>query len=185
MKKNIYLKYFKWVISCTIILPLFFMIQTTEVQTASTVEYNNNHENSKVSAQTLKKENFEKKLSHERIVSLTNQFMKILVQDVDSNNKVVNFDTKNELLKEFEKVTTNNVAAEYVDYYYKSQPSGLYIIPTETPPWFNKKNDYDMIQKESNVIEVVQENKSDLNGSYMVKIEFTYNDGWKITGIEH
>ncbi|SDQ29669.1 hypothetical protein [Virgibacillus salinus] len=185
MNNNIYLKYLKWIISCAIILPLFFMIQTTEVQTASTVEYSNNHENSKVSAQTLKKETPEKQLSHDRIVSLTNQFMKTLVQDIDSNNKVVNFDRKKELLEEFEKVTTKNVASEYVDYYYRSKPSGLYIVPTETPPWFNEKNDYDMIEKESNVVKVVQENKSDLDGAYTVKIEFTYNDKWKITDIEY
>ncbi len=183
MNKNLHRRHLKRIISCTIILPLFFLIQTTEVQTASVAEYSNNHENSKVSA--VKKESPEKQLSHDQIVSLTNQFMQTLVQDIDSNNKVVNYNTKNELLEEFEKVTTKNVAAEYVDYYYQNKSSGLYIKPTETPPWFNEKNDYDMIQKEDNVVKVVQENKSDLYGPYTVEIEFTYNDKWKITDINH
>lgn len=182
MNKNLHRKYLKWIIGCTIILPLFFMVQTTEVQTAA-VEYSNNHENSNVSAK--KKESTEKQLSHDQIVSLTNQFMKILVQDIDSNNKVVNYNTKKELLEEFGKVTTKNVAAEYVDYYYQNKSNGLYIIPTETPPWFNEKNDYDMIQRGENVVKVMQENKSDLYGPYTVEIEFTYNGKWKITGINY
>lgn len=183
MKKNLHHKYLKWIISCTIILPLFFMIQTPEVQTSSEVEYSNNDENSKIVS--IKKESPKKQLSHDRIVTLTNQFMKILVQDIDSNNKVVNYNTKKELLEEFGKVTTKNVAAEYVDYYYQNKSNGLYIIPTETPPWFNEKNDYDMIQTGDNVIKVMQENKSDLYGPYTVEIEFTYNDKWKITDINY
>ncbi|MFB4169247.1 hypothetical protein [Virgibacillus sp. JSM 102003] len=183
MNKNVHRSYLKRIISCIIILPLFFMIQTTEGKTASAVESSNNHENSGVS--DIKKESPEKELTHDQIVSLTNQFMQTLVQDIDSNNKVVNYNTKNELLEEFEKVTTKNVAIKYVDYYYQNKTNGLYIKPTETPPWFNEKNDYDMIRREDNVVKVIQENKSDLYGAFTVEIEFTYHDKWKITDINY
>ncbi|WP_245843975.1 hypothetical protein [Oceanobacillus rekensis] len=125
----------------------------------------------------------EKELTHEEIVALTNRFMEILVQDIDSNYKVIQFDTKEELLNEFEKVTTKETAIQLVDFYYTEKVDGLYLLPTETPPWFLEENDYDMISMDASTVKVVQDNYTELDGDYQLELDFTYETDWKITNI--
>lgn len=195
--KNKRQSYLKRIFCSVLILPVLLLIQTSNVQTAEAVDYSENHKISRTSVEKVQVHQktkgeaqkthviSKKKLSHDKIVSLTNQFMDILVQDLNKHNKVVNFETKDALLNEFEKVTTREVASKYVDFYFTEKADGLYVVPTETPSWFQEKNDYDMIRKDGNVIQVVQQNKNDLYGGYTIKIEFTYDEKWKITNIIH
>ncbi|MUK90053.1 hypothetical protein GMD78_16905 [Ornithinibacillus sp. L9] len=123
-------------------------------------------------------------ITHMEIVKLTDEFMNILVQDIDEEYRVVHFDTKEELVRKFEEVTTQEVAFPYVDYYYNEEAGSLYIVPTETPPWFMEENDYDIVQLDENQIKIIQENQSVLYGNYIIEIVFTHhNDKWKITEI--
>ncbi|WP_067725649.1 hypothetical protein [Oceanobacillus damuensis] len=122
-------------------------------------------------------------LQHDDVIHLTSTFMDILVQDVDEKYKVKSFDTKEELLDEFEKVTARTTAQEYVDFYYMEEADGMYILPTETPPWFLEENDYDMIKVDDSTVKVVQENYTDLYGDYVLELEFTFDGDWKITEI--
>ncbi|WP_164668295.1 hypothetical protein [Virgibacillus doumboii] len=188
MKKNKQRMYLTGSIGLAIILLLSFIIQTGGLlHSASAVNYSEIHKTSKTSKVQVKTMNTAAKnqISHEQIVSLTEEFMDILVQDTNNQYKVIHFDTKEALLKEFERVTIRNVAAKYVDYYFQEKKNGLFIRPTETPPWFNAGNDYDMIKVEDNVVKVVQKNKTDLYGAYTVKFEFTYDNQWKITNIAY
>lgn len=169
----------------TIVLMLFFIFQLggadrrtnalhEHSQTArdhTQIEYDINHKQSVI--------------SHQKIVQLTNQFMDILVQDIDHNNRVINYFTKEELLEQFEMIMSKEAAMPYVDFYYEEKVDGLYIIPTETPPWFNQANDYDMMPINENQIKVTQENNSELYGKYIIELIFTYKDEWKITEVNH
>lgn len=125
-------------------------------------------------------------LEHNEIIDITNRFMDILVQDVDQQYKVNGIDTKVKLIDKFKDTTTAEIAAEYVSYYYVEKEDGLYIIPTETPPWLIESEPY---QKESvgeNKVKITQQNQSDLYGAYTIEIELTYNEeNWKITNINH
>ena len=125
-------------------------------------------------------------ITHDEIVELTDEFMATLVQDIDRNFKVKNYKDKASLIKAFGKITTEEVVRTYIDYYYIEKNDSLYIVPTETPPWFNKQNEYDVVQLEKNKVLVKQENKSELFGDYGIDIEFTFaNLEWKITKIIH
>lgn len=124
-------------------------------------------------------------LSHEEITGLTDRFMDTLVQETNENYKVIPFDTKAELLNEFEKITTKEMAQPFVDYYYTEKPGGLYILPTETPPWFIEENDYDMIKVNDSTVKVIQDNYTELDGNYTLELEFTYKTDWKITNIRY
>lgn len=187
MKRDKQRKFMIGSIGIAIILVLLFIIQTSEIFQVSAVNVSENHQPSKTTEAQLKAEtnNTSKEISHTQIVSLTEEFMDILVQDIDNQNKIIQFDTKKELLSAFEKVTIKDVASEYVDYYFHEEKDGLYIRPTETPPWFKPGNDYGTIQKQANIVKVVQNNKTDLSGLYTLKIEFTYNNQWKITNIAY
>ncbi|MFD1020555.1 hypothetical protein [Thalassobacillus hwangdonensis] len=124
-------------------------------------------------------------LDHELIVELTEGFMNQLVQPVDEANKVKNYDSKDSLLSDFEPYSSIEVARTYVDYYYKEDQEGLYIRPTETPPWFVNEAPYDNIKLDDRHFRIKQTNKSELYGEYTIQIDFEYDGAWKITRIEH
>lgn len=124
-------------------------------------------------------------VSHQEVVNIMEQFMKTLVQDTDENYKVTGIESKYDLLKEFETISTEVIAKEYVDFYYEEIDDGLYIIPTETPPWFISDNPYDIVQIDEKQVQITQTNQSDLFGTYTIKIELTYHDNWRITDIKH
>src|SRR5699024_3713368 len=151
MTKSKHRRNIKWILSAGVLILFFFLIQTNGAQTASATNGQgaSNHEKAQTQDHTL---------SHEQIITLTDQFMETLVQQTKDNNKVVNYHTKEELLAAFDKISTKEVALTYVDFYYHEDVDGLYIIPTETPPWFNKENDYDMVQLDNNKVKVEQEN---------------------------
>lgn len=138
------------------------------------------------SEQTVQAEE-EATLSREQIVALTDKFMDILVQQTDAHYKVINYQSKQELLEAFAPIAAKEAAAPYVDYYYHDEADGLHMIPTETPPWFNKENDYDMVKIDENKVQVEQENESAVHGKYKVIYEFTADEqqDWKITRITH
>lgn len=125
-------------------------------------------------------------ISHEEIVRLTDEFMNILVQEADETYQVKAFENKASLLEAFNHITTEEVVKPYVDTYFYEENGTLYIIPTETPPWFDKQNDYDVIQLEENTVLVKQTNQSDLYGDYEIEVEFRHIESeWKITKITH
>jgi hypothetical protein len=125
-------------------------------------------------------------ITKEEIVHLTDEFMNILVQQTNPDYQVKEYKNKASLLHRFMDVSTEAVAKEYLDYYYYEDNGKLYIVPTETPPWFVKQNDYDVVQLEYNKVLVKQDNHSELYGEYRIDIEFTFKDQeWKITKITH
>ncbi|WP_208586356.1 hypothetical protein [Gracilibacillus suaedae] len=126
-----------------------------------------------------------KDITHEEIVKLTDTFMDLLVQEIDDHYKVVRFDTKEELLNAFEPYVVKDAVKPYIDYYYEEKEDGLYIVPTETPPWFEKDEDYEKESKDNKVI-ITQSNENELYGPYTIEIVFEKIDGtWKIANISH
>jgi small nuclear ribonucleoprotein (snRNP)-like protein len=126
-----------------------------------------------------------KALNHEQILQLTDQFMNLILQDVDEAYQVKNYHTKNELLDAFEEIAAREVAKPYVDFYFHEEQGSMYILPTEAPSWFVEENAYDMIQVADNKVKLIQENYIELYGSYTIEIEFTFEGKWKITEIKH
>lgn len=183
---NLYIKNFKKWIKYTGIAGVICLCIALIVQPLFTfASYEHANEQEGESEATQESQEIEVDISHEEIVSLTEQFMDTIVQDTDNNYQIIHYHTKNELLDEFEKISTREVAEPYVDFYFEEKEDGLYIIPTETPPWFNPNNDYDIIPSNNKVV-IIQNNKTDLDGKYTIQYEFTHGaDGWKITEIEH
>lgn len=126
------------------------------------------------------------KLTHETVIEKTDQFMETLVQEIDTTYKVKQMNTKEELYQAFERITTRDVAQVYVDYFYQEKEDGLYILPTETPPWFVEGEDYQKEKIADNTYRITQNNQSDMYGNYVISIEMSYQQGnWIITKINH
>lgn len=161
------------VFSSGIILLLIVLFNTNVMQTTLA---NDN-------AETEQHDEDVEEITHEQIVSLTDQFMNMLVQDVDDHYKVTNYATIDELLHDFEQIATRETVEPYVDYYYNEESDGLYILPTETPPWFVEENAYDVLQLDETQVKVIQENQTVFYDDYTIEIAFTFDKEWKITNI--
>lgn len=125
----------------------------------------------------------EHSITKEELTTLMSKFIKKLVQETDEDYRVIQFANKEELLDDFEEIMSREIAKVYVDFYFTEKNGNLYIVPTETPPWFHEKNEYDMIQINDNQIKMIQENDSVFYGQYVIELILTYSDQWKITDV--
>lgn len=132
-------------------------------------------------------DNFENhpRLSDEELVAIMNKFIDILVQDIDDQYRVIGLDTKAELIDEFSSIAIAEAVEPYVDFYYYEQDDGLYIVPTELPPWFVEGQPYQKEMTDRGTVKITQDNFLDIYGHYRIEVELTYQKGWKIINIEH
>lgn len=124
-------------------------------------------------------------LNKEQIEQLTAAFMDKVTQDIDTNYKVLNYNTKEDLLKSFDEVATRDVSGPIVDFYFTEEEDGLYILPTETPAWFNPDNSYKEETDSDKYVTITQSNTDDLHGNYTIEIKFLYDGGWKIAAVKY
>lgn len=188
MKDN-YLKKVIWFISTISIVLLITMVNSQQTSSA-TMSYSNivlNHPLLVINKQ-LKEDMTSDEIytiSHQDIVHLTNEFIEQLVQEIDDDYKVIRYDSKEALLNQFERISSREVASEFVDFYYVEEENDLFIVPTELPPWFVTDQDYEVVQLANNKVKIIQDNTMDLYGDYMIEVVFTFCDNWKITDVHH
>ncbi|WP_053218821.1 hypothetical protein [Virgibacillus senegalensis] len=123
--------------------------------------------------------------SHEELVSVTETFIDLLVQETEENYRVTAYSSIDELTEAFSRVATPDAVKKYIDYYYTEKEDGLYLLPAETPPWFQSEAEYEMIETGDGTVKVIQDNQTDLQGSYTLELELTFDDNWKITETKH
>lgn len=124
-------------------------------------------------------------MNHSTVVNKMNGLMDTLIQDVDNNYKVQAYDTREGLQQAFEQHTSQSLAEQFVDYYFIEKSDGMYIIPMESPSWFQEENDYDMIKKDENTIQLIQDNYNEMVGEYTLVVDFTFQQDWKISGVTY
>ncbi|WP_229720275.1 hypothetical protein [Oceanobacillus neutriphilus] len=121
----------------------------------------------------------------EEIIRVINGLADTLKQEADDSYKLKNYETEQELTEAFEAYVTPELAGQFVDYYFRVEADGVYVFPTETMPWFQEENEYDMINTSNHSVRLVQENENDMVGSYTLVVEMTLQNGWKIQDISY
>ncbi|MCF6408877.1 hypothetical protein [Pseudalkalibacillus salsuginis] len=117
-------------------------------------------------------------------VQIAETFMQEVVQPTDVNYKVSDFDTKQGLVRYLNQYVSEKVAKYYVDGLYQEEQDGLYIIPTELPPWIEKGNPSTLKKVDENHYQLEQNNSSDLYGDYFIQLNFKKNgDNWIIESV--
>ncbi|KAB8131476.1 hypothetical protein F9U64_13335 [Gracilibacillus oryzae] len=170
----------------------FSAIIFQQIQADETVRTNEvNYAQKQVIPTTLGSDNIEilqskGTLTDEQIAAMMKQFMDTLVQEIDDHYRVIRFDTKEALIKEFESIATKEVVKPYVDYYFEEKDNKLFILPTETPAWFIEGKDYKRNVISDQKVEITQSNETALYGPYTINVTFEKMEGqWKITKISH
>ncbi|MFS0559562.1 hypothetical protein AB1K91_02365 [Terribacillus sp. 179-K 1B1 HS] len=145
------------------------------------------YQSDNITAVTAEKSQFPAKqeLDNAQIEQLTSSFMDKVTQETDENYKVLNYNSKEELLKSFDEVATRDVSESIVDFYFSEEADGLYILPTETPAWFDPDNSYKVETDSDKYVTITQSNTDDLHGNYTIEIKFLYDGGWKIAAVKY
>ncbi|KGX86777.1 hypothetical protein [Pontibacillus litoralis] len=179
---------FPTIMACVIVLVFIPFLNTSANanKNMSSNEHSIRESTTTQKSNEMSREISDVELTNDEVARIAEQFMEKLVQETDRQGKVVNFDTKQQLIQSFHTLTHTDVAKEYVDFYYKEYNNGLYIIPTETPPWFQPSNAFQTKTLANGNVQVVQHNQSDLYGDYTIALQFGYEDNqWKIVNIQH
>ncbi|MFD1413446.1 hypothetical protein [Oceanobacillus jeddahense] len=121
----------------------------------------------------------------EEVIHVMNGLGDTLKQEADDSYKLKNYATEQELTEAFEAYVTPELARAFVDYYFRVEADGVYVIPTHTEPWFQEENEYDMINTSNHSVQLVQENENDMVGSYTLVVEMLFQNGWKISDISY
>ena len=118
----------------------------------------------------------------------TDAFIDNLMLPVDDSYRVENVQSIDELFARYHGVATPSVVKPYLDFYFTEEPTGVYLLPTELPPWFEKAYPYQLEAIDQHKISVTQENRHiELYGSYQIKLVFEWieGQGWIIVAIDH
>ncbi|MBM7554774.1 hypothetical protein [Thalassobacillus pellis] len=184
MKLNtLTVRYVKTLFIC---MPLLLFAQPVQDVSAAENKAHNHSKSEIAHVSTKEKPKSEiKDLDKATIQKRTDEFMEQLVQKTDENFRVLKYDSKEALVESFTPFATKQVAKKYIDFYYKEKESGLYILPTETPPWFVNDVPYDTISIDDKHKRIVQTNDSELYGKYTVTIDLEYDGKWRITEVKH
>ena len=124
-------------------------------------------------------------LTEDVIIDKVEAFINIFLQDIDQDYKVKGISTKEALIDRYQDIVSKQAVQPYIDYYFEEHDGGLYIVPTELPPWFISGNPYEVTQLDNGNVVIEQENEIDLYGRYRILIEFSQEDNWQIVRIEH
>ncbi|MBP1950946.1 hypothetical protein [Virgibacillus litoralis] len=127
-----------------------------------------------------------------KILTNYNNMFERIKSDVDYDNfneeyvgyKFKTIKTKEQLYKQFTDIMTIDMARTIWSGFVNEGESGLYLIPRDLYPMFNKDNPYTMEKLNETTYKLVQKHKSELHGIFDMEFVFTILEGqWKINDI--
>lgn len=118
----------------------------------------------------------------------TDAFIDGLIQPIDDTYRLETINSIDELYAIYENVATRAVVKPYLDFYFTEEKTGVYVLPTELPPWFEKDQPYRLKEINRHKVSVTQENSHlELYGVYQIELVFEWveGQGWMIVAIDH
>lgn len=120
-----------------------------------------------------------------KALKLEQEFKSIVLQDTDSNQKVINYNNKMNLINKLSKVMKKDLAKKYINNYFKENDNNLYLIPKDSPTWLIENKKIYIKQLNEKNYKAIQYNKNSLIGDYELVINYKLiNDKWIIENRE-
>ncbi|HCX63659.1 MAG TPA: hypothetical protein DHN33_00415 [Eubacteriaceae bacterium] len=123
-------------------------------------------------------------LTEEKAMEIEEEFFDLVFtpKTVGRTNEIENYQSKEALVSDASKLADQELAREYVDYFYAEREGSLYVVPKEGPAKILPDSPYELNQVDEKTVEVVQEEENELRGAYRLIVEFSYMDEqWKIS----
>lgn len=124
--------------------------------------------------------------TEDELMYLTTTYLALIKQPVDEGNHLTEVASMEGLYDLFAEVATPNVSKDHLAYYFSETDRGIYLRPTELPPWFDENQQYDM-QRVADLKVIVRQRITDIElyGPYMIELHFGYDEKkWKITNVK-
>jgi hypothetical protein len=116
---------------------------------------------------------------------ILDEFQKRLIQEIDQDYRVLDFDTKQGLIEYLSEVSDPSIAEEYVNQFYEMKDGGLYIIPRDGPMLIDTGKDYTVNKISQSKYQVLQSGANELWGNYAIETTVEKTGGkWRITRID-
>lgn len=123
-----------------------------------------------------------KELTKEKAIEIEDEFINRLFVDRNDDEKVKNYNNKNELINHLSEIAKKDIAKSYINNYYKEKEDGLYIIPKDGPTRIYKDKSYKLEKIDDKNYELIQEAEDQLRGKYKFTVKFTYEENkWIIS----
>ncbi len=119
------------------------------------------------------------------LITLTDRYISLIKQEVDDDYRLINVATIAELYVSFDEISTREVSEAHVSYYFTETEAGVYLRPTELPPWFEKDVPY-AVNRVSDKEVIVEQTVEDLElyGPYRITFHFNYTDRWRMSQVD-
>src|SRR5690625_4509063 len=113
-------------------------------------------------------------LSEEEAAEIIDHFQTRLFVNVDDELKVVDFNSKTEIVEYIAEYASVQLVNEFVDQYYIEEDGHLYIIPQGSPPFLNVHEPFTFEKQDEQSYLIIQENETELHGSYTLFMVIEY-----------
>ncbi|MFC4558277.1 hypothetical protein ACFO3D_08625 [Virgibacillus kekensis] len=103
-------------------------------------------------------------------------------QETTDNMKLVEYNTKEELINDFAEFVNRDLAREKVDTFFRETDSGVFIVGTGGPTTLFPEKNFILEKVNKKQYEVVQEQEKEMTGNIRLSITYHYKNGkWKIS----
>lgn len=105
----------------------------------------------------------------------------------DENNQVLNYRSFDELKYYYSQIADEAVYMELLNTFFEERNGVLYLIPQETPLWFDETKAFELKIEKTGDMKLIQQTQSDLDGNVTLTIYFTRYEGigWIIEKSEY
>ncbi|MFC0522087.1 hypothetical protein ACFFGV_00595 [Pontibacillus salicampi] len=115
------------------------------------------------------------------VAELEDRLRQLYKIKADETNKVVNYNTRSEILKDFNKVLVSSLATKYVDESFETKDGELYSLPGHLPIRVYPSIPFTLDKVTSSSYKLTQKNTTDMDGEYTITVTYQFVDGtWKI-----
>ncbi|MBO8156746.1 MAG: hypothetical protein H0Z32_09815 [Bacillaceae bacterium] len=111
-------------------------------------------------------------LSVEEVKAIMITFNQRLFVERDENQRVKDFQTKQELNQYIEEVATTEIASGFVNQFYEERDEGLYFLPQGMPPMFDPEKPFELeqVSESTDLYLLLQPNSTEIHGEYILNV---------------
>jgi hypothetical protein len=119
------------------------------------------------------------------LITLTDRYIALIKQEIDDDYRLVDVKTIAALYASFDQIATREVSEAHVTYYFTEKEDGVYLRPTELPPWFEQDVPYELTRVSDEEV-IVEQTVEDLElyGPYHIRLRFNYTNQWRISQVD-
>ncbi|UCZ51401.1 hypothetical protein LGQ02_10945 [Bacillus shivajii] len=121
----------------------------------------------------------------ERVLTEFEEVFMNVIENSDENGKVTNHESKEDLSEHFTQIMSPQLAEWHVETYFREEEGDVFVIPTDTPLWFDDSKPYDEVKENDETYHVYQIRENEMIGKVEMIYILTVDEGkWIVENID-